>query len=211
MLAINKVVLKIMDTILEKIIAGLAVVGITSLVTRLYSRRKFFSKHDYVIKHGDFNQLLTIAKENSGEVKSVKVLANMANLFLPAFQASEWAVFDLQLLLRKPHDNEDSLEKEYAQNLKTMIDDWRKLEEEERIKKLGVKYFDFLTTDWQVIIDDKFIILGLNVPKRDDWKRFKVLYSVLISGDTEAGKLLIEKYSVRFDKFYSEYGEVTNH
>lgn len=194
-----------MEEIITKVIAGLAVAIITGSATWFY-KRKFSVKYRHNIKHGDLNELLAIIKKEYSDIKSLKVLANVTNIFLPAFQSSKLEVVEVQLLLRKPKENFQDSEEDYKNYFGTIINDWRKLEKNGRIKRLEIKYFDFLTPDWQVIIDDKFIILGLNVPQQDDWKKFEVLETILIAGDSKSGKLLIEKYSDRFDRFYSEYG-----
>jgi len=194
-----------MDDVIWKIVAGLSVVIITSTSTWLY-KRKFSLRFRHNIKHGDLNGFLTIIKSKYPEIKTIKVLANVTNAFLPAFQSSSLSVIEMQLLLRKPDGNCDKKEEEYENYFKTIVNDWKKLENRGIIKRLGIKYFDFLTTDWQVIIDDKFIILGLNVPQKDDWKKFEITDTILIVGDSESGKSLIEKYTKRFDRFYNEYG-----
>jgi len=194
-----------MDKIIWEIIAGLAVAIITSTSTWFF-KRNFSLKFRHNIKHGDLNELLTIIKSKYPEIKTIKVLANVTNAFLPAFQSSSLRVVEMQLLLRKPDSNCDKKEEFYEHYFKTIVNDWEKLENKGIIKRLEIKYFDFLTTDWQVIIDDKFIILGLNVPEKDDWKMFEITDTILIVGDSDSGRSLIEKYSKRFDRFFNEYG-----
>jgi hypothetical protein len=194
-----------MEDIIGKIIAGLAVAIITGTSTWLY-KRKFSLRFRHTIKHGDLNEFLTIIKKTYPEIKTIKVLANVTNAFLPAFQSSGLNVIDMQLLLRKPANECEEIENDYKSYFNTIVNDWMKLAKQDRIKKLEIKYFDFLTTDWQVIIDDRFIILGLNVPQKDYWKKFEITDTILIAGDSPSEKSLIEKYSNRFDRFFNEYG-----
>ncbi len=194
-----------MDDIIGKVIAGLLVVIITSTSTWFY-KRKFSLRFRHTIKHGDLNEFLTIIKRTCPDIKTIKILANVTNLFLPAFQSSGLKVIDMQILLRKPDKNCDENESDYKGYFKTIVKEWLKLEEKGVIKKLDIRYFDFLTTDWQVIIDDKFIILGLNVPQKENLKKFEVTDTILIAGDSLSEKSFIEKYSSRFDRFFKEYG-----
>ncbi len=194
-----------MEDVIGKIIAGLVVAIITGISTWLY-KRKFSLQFRHTIKHGYLNELLTIIKLKYPQIKTIKVLANVTNAFLPAFQNSGLNVIDMQLLLRRPSMENNEMNNNYRIYFNTIVADWEKLESEDRIKKLEVKYFDFLTTDWQIIIDDRFIILGLNVPQKDNWKQFKIMDTFLIAGDSSSEKLLIAKYTDRFDKFFNEYG-----
>lgn len=194
-----------MEDIIGKVIAGLIVVIITSAST-WFIKRKFSLRFRHTIRHGDLNEFLTIIKKTYPDIKTIKILANVTNLFLPAFQSSGLKVIDMQILLRKPDENCNETESDYKGYFKTIIKDWLKLEEEGTIKKLDIRYFDFLTTDWQVIIDDKFIILGLNVPQKENWKKFDVTDTILIAGDSLSEKSFIKKYSNRFDRFFKKYG-----
>lgn len=189
---------------LTEIVTGLIVAIITGFGTWLY-KRNFSLRFRHTIKHGTLSEYFIIIKKACPEIKTLKILANLTNVTLPAFQDSNLNAVDVQLLLRKPNTNLPQNEIRYYNHFEAIIEDWRSLEERDRIKKLEVKYFDFLTTDWQMIIDDKFIILGLNVPKRNDWKSFEIIDTILIAGDSEAGKSLIKKYTNRFDRFFSEY------
>lgn len=189
---------------IKEIISGLAVALITGFWTWFY-KRKFSLRFRHTIRHGTVNDFFSIIQKELSEIKTLKILANISNVSLPAFQESKMNAVDVQLLLRKAHINPTEKEKKFNDYLSIVVEEWLNLQTEGRIKKLEVKYFDFLTTDWQVIIDDKFIILGLNVPKKDDWKRFQIKDTILIVGDSESGRSLIEKYSRRFDDFFSEY------
>ena len=123
-----------MEEIITKIIAGLAVAIITGSATWIY-KRKFSVKYRHNIKHGDLNELLAIIKKEHSDIKSLKVLANVTNVFLPAFQSSKLEVIELQLLLRKPKENCQDSDEDYKNYFGTIINDWQKLEKKGRIKR----------------------------------------------------------------------------
>lgn len=189
---------------LTDIITGLTVAIITGTWTWLY-KRKFSLRFRYTIKHGTLSEFFAIIKKACPEIRTLKILANVTNVILPAFEDSKLNAIGVQVLLRKPNTSHPSTETKYNSYFEAIIEDWINLEKQGRIKKLEVKYFDFLTTDWQIIADDKFIILGLNVPQKNNWKSFEIMDAILIAGDSDSGKSLIEKYSNRFNRFFSEY------
>lgn len=159
-----------------------------------------------MIKHGDLNELLTIIKQERPEISSIKILANVTDLFYGAFEASKLNASEVEILLRRPLEGVDKND-EYRSFFNRMVKNWQGLRDiSGQIKYLNIRCFDFLTPDWQVIIDEKFMIMGLNVPN-NSWKKFEVFETVLIVGDSESGKSLIKKYANRFDRFFEEHSK----
>ena len=194
-----------MASLVEKIIAGV-IAGVILLIISWITNKKGFLRFGHKIKHGNLDEFFAIIKKNIPEINEMKIIANVTNLAMPAFKISKLKANNVKLLLRKSENISTEKNNQYKYYLKGIVEDWEKLKSNNIIQNLNIRYFDFTTPDWQVIIDDKYMIMGLNIPSKDDWKRFEVMDVILMKGGREPEKSMIKKYSERFDKFYNDYG-----
>lgn len=153
----------------------------------------------------DLNESISLIKKELPIVNKMRILANATDRFLPAFLNSGIQVKSVEILLRRPYDSEIE-NKEYIDYLeKQIIPGWKKAEENKLIQKLDIKYFKFLSPDWQIIFDDKYLILGLNLPDKNI-QAFQVVDSILFIGNANEELIVIKKYTDRFDNFFKDHG-----
>lgn len=157
---------------------------------------------------GNLNDFFSQIEARQERIESMKVFVNLGNAVLPAIQNSKLICSKVELLLRIPGNSLASNNMVYKAYLKTIIEDWQRLLKIGRITTLDIRYFDFFTPDWQVIIDHKYLILGLNLPLsvKSSWKEFEILETILVERPDQESRSLVNSYSNRFDKFFSEYG-----
>lgn len=188
----------------EKIIVGIVTAIIVGLLTFLWTRKHKLYNWTRIAKSSSFSELFSEIEKHSKQYDELKIIANSTNALLPAFQDSNVKVGSCQIILRCPKEDESEL----ASFLKTVKQDWRDLEKKGRISKLSIHCVDNLLLDWQAIFDDKFMMLGLNSPHNENWKKYKMVATFLVSKTSKSSKEMIEKYRSRFDMVFETSQEL---
>lgn len=183
------------------ITSGLTVTAITALVVSLF--RKIKEKHAVHKDVTNVNEAFVKIGEiyTKKKIDHLRITVNIGNYILPAIQNSKLSFNNCEILLRR-RENED---KKYLLELDRVMKDWQILQINKRINNLNIKTLDFFLLDWHVIVDDKIMILGLNVTDKKhiygfDTSNVKIL---LIESNNKDGIKIIEEYTNRYDDLFN--------
>lgn len=108
-------------------------------------------------------------------------------------------------MFRNLSPQEEAENKLYALELKNIQQRWHNLEKEGLIKKLEIVRHSYLLTEYQVIFDDDYMILGIYHPDPSDPSSVIIKSPPLvITTDLKEGKNIIRTYIERFDVMFKE-------
>lgn len=127
--------------------------------------------------------------------KSVQMLRLMSDL----------RINHAHVLLRKYVENDWFYEKSMQHKIYNAVSNWKTMVEKKNILNLHLSFFNYHPDEGFYIVDDRYLIWGYlnyDVIKRQSEFADEV---VLVDGQTEAGKKLIQSYIERFNKIYANY------
>ncbi len=186
----------------EILVAVIAAIFLAA-VGFLWGRRTKLYNWIKIVKLDSFHDHFSEIEKHSVSYEKLRILANSTNVVLPHFQESDLIINECEIILRTPKANETL----FANYIDTVEQDWRNLKEKGKITKLTIHFIDTLLLDFQVIFDDKFMLLGINTINEKDWKRYEILETFLVINTSKSSKEMIEEYSKRFDSLFKNTSE----
>jgi len=169
------------------------------------------------ISHGNLNQLLSDEIGRVNRIDTFRVFASTTGKIQPIVATSLNATINRKIgkcyiLVHQIHGNSNTA-KEYNRRLFQILESWYQLKREGLIDELYVKVFeelpDFLPTNYNIIINDDYMIYGL-LGTLDDITRVRVNEPSVIRGTTVSNAKFINKHVAWFDAFWSDNNERVN-
>jgi len=164
---------------------------------------EIISQPKEAIINGSANKCFDIVLSKMSHVKHLRIFGNSTIIVQPAIANSSVTIKKCEILIREVKVNE-----RLKEHIGDMIKEWQALTNKKRIDCLKINGHDCVPTEWYVIFDDEFLICGLNIPRKDEWKEVEILSdATLIQNRSIETKTLIKKYIFRFDEFFEERSE----
>ena len=157
------------------------------------------------ITHLNLNECFGSIEKRQNHIKHLRIFANTTTIVQPAFANTRLSVGKCDILIRLFEHGEVDQNKELKNHINHLIEEWKVLKNKGRIKKLTIRGYNFLPTEWQVIVDKRVAICGLNSPDLNNWRGIDIEEPILVEDVTRENRMLLEKYIRRFDKFFSQY------
>jgi hypothetical protein len=132
-------------------------------------------------------------------VKYMRIFALSTGRIHPLFSSSNIQVDKCDILLRDFTSVELEIPKnvEYRRHINDYITEWEKERNKGKIREIKIRKFLFIPTEYYVIFDDKYMIVGLYQPTDDNWG--DVIDPFLIQNSSPEGAELIKRYIARFE------------
>lgn len=182
------------------------------LISQLLESTTMFNKIDTHLQKlieqknftaNDLSESLTIGFEKCRHRVSVfRVFAISTTKILSAIELKDDIhIVTCKIMVRSFSDFENDGDRRFNYEIENNIQRWKKLQQKGIIENLTVVRYDDLPHDFTCIFEDKFLTLGLYASDEADISRVAVEGTFSITDKTESGKLMIEKYSNRFDTY----------
>jgi len=146
-------------------------------------------------------EAFTTASKKTREVGLLRIYSITGQQMYAGICHSNIKVKECRLLVQNPppncQKNRDTIKVVEAQ-----IALWEQMKETGNIEKLIVRYYDFFPTEYECIFDDNHLIFGLFTPVPSAVAKVDVRMPILIRGNTDTGKQLIDEFVTRFDKLF---------
>lgn len=153
--------------------------------------------------------------EERKKYNEIYILAVTGYQYFKAFEESEVQVNNLHLLLRRTDKKstidlpmEETAKKEFIESSVRMQNEWRKLEEEGKVGKLTIDFYDFDTTMHFMVLDNKELFWGLLYPIAD-YPGTNVLTQYIVNNKSEVGEKMISDYMKKWN-LVNEYSKRGN-
>jgi hypothetical protein len=134
-------------------------------------------------------------------VRRMRVYALSSGMIQPLVASSKLEIDECTVLVRGFTDEELKIDsyRNYNSHIEDMIREWEKLRQRGRIKTLTVKRFFFAPTEYHIIFDESYLILGLLKPDPGSWSTVAVEEPVLVRNVNQITDSLVRKYISRFE------------
>lgn len=179
--------------------------SLTDTVTRLgaleQSQRTFVAEAVPVIRVVSLGRGFELLRRKVKRIGTYRVFAASSKDIYTFTRFHEFALGQCKLLVRG-FQSDDARRAEAASHGRQVVADWRSLARAGHVEELTIRSYDFLPTEFQVIIDEEFMLLGLYQSDPTDYRELKVLNAVLIDGSVPTGRDMILEYSARFDSLF---------
>lgn len=151
-----------------------------------------------------FNAILSKKKR----IKTLRTYSNSSNIIQTFIRPNNIIIDHCKVMFRNLPPQEEAENKRYALELENILQRWRNLEKAGQIKKLEIVRHRYLLTEYQVIFDDDYMILGIYHPEPSDPSSVVIKSSPLvITTELKEGKKIIQTYIERFDAMFKEEGK----
>jgi hypothetical protein len=134
-------------------------------------------------------------------IGTLRVFAISSQQILTFMRFEGFKVEHCMLLLRA-FPERDVAHRDFRNQILLAVRDWRALAKDGRIEKLTIRSYDFLPTEYQVIFDNRAMLLGLYESEPTDYSEVRVRQPFYVDGGTSDGRALVEEYRTRFDKLF---------
>lgn len=150
------------------------------------------------------NNCFNFIEDRKKHFENIKIYGNNSIHFFPLFANSNIRVNNLEILLREKSTENSIEDSRFNQTVKNYVNEWHKLKATGKIKKVIIKKYKHPPTEWQIVFDNKFIIMGLNYPNEMDWKDVELLidHATLIENVSVESEKIINNYVTRFNLFF---------
>lgn len=105
-------------------------------------------------------------------------------------------------ILIRAFDADDVSHKDFLNQIRLVVADWRRLQKNGRITELKIRHYGFFPTEYECIFDKEHLILGLYEPDPDDYSEVKVRDPMLVRATSDAGRVMISEFAERFDQLF---------
>jgi len=110
---------------------------------------------------------------------------------------------DKCILLLRGFKDGDAEHAEFESQIILAVRDWQRLAKDGKISQLLIRSYDFLPTEYQVIFDDRAMLLGSYESDPTDYSEVKVRQPFYIDGANMDGRSMINDYRERFDALFA--------
>jgi hypothetical protein len=171
------------------------------LSTLEHTQRALVEESTPVLRVVSLGEGFELLRTRIGRVNEMRVFAASSK---DIFSFTSFHSFQIQKchLLVRGFEPDDLAHHQASIHTHQVISDWRKLQAEGRVGELMVRSYDFLPTEFQVILDNDFMLAGLYSSDPTDYREVTVLDAVLIDGKSAAGEEMILEYTRRFDSLF---------
>jgi hypothetical protein len=134
--------------------------------------------------------------------RTLRVYAVSSQMILNMVRLHEIEIDSCQVLVRSCADAVNSQGQQLARDITLAEQTWHGLVQEGRIRHLVVRHYDFTPTEYECLVDEDWLLLGLYDIDRDGYAGVKVRPATLINGASPAGRGTVEAFSTRFDNLF---------
>lgn len=154
-----------------------------------------------VIQIRDLNSALQYSISRKKDIDILRIYAISTGVILPIVRSIANIKIGTCVLLLKGFENPNAEEnKNFAVEIDQIIRRWMNLKEIGIIKHLEIFRYTDHPSEYNCIIDNDSVIIGLYSPNPTDDSKVKVINPMVITQDAAAGKLIINQYIQRFDE-----------
>ncbi|HXD53761.1 MAG TPA: hypothetical protein VN618_03320 [Solirubrobacteraceae bacterium] len=173
---------------------------LTSSVTQLEATHKAYLEATApVLKMGTLAEAFAGATGARKHIDHLRVYAASSQQVFSFVSNSTLHVDRCSLLIRGFPTKHDS---RFAQQVRGLADEWRKLAASGRIDELEIMAYDYFPTDYEILIDSEALIFGLFDYDPDEFSSVKLRTANLVEDSSAAGRDLIVEFRDRFDKLF---------
>ncbi len=148
---------------------------------------------------------------NKPKYNEVKIFANSSFKYFQAINESQIEIENVIVMVRN-HNNscniqfpsDENSQKDFVHNLNQLIEDWKTLQKNGRIKNLEIRFYSFDSILHFMIIDNEILHFGLLKPIKK-FPGSELNGSVVVNSNSKNGRELISSFSVEFDAIYNDF------
>jgi hypothetical protein len=141
-------------------------------------------------------------------INHLRVWASTTEVILPNIRDCA-ATFDVCEVLIQNHCDSDDETKQtlIRQKVENATQTWKDLVQQGVIRKLVIKQFSFTPSQYMVIFEDRFVLVGLFVPSPLKAHAVDFINPFAIDSSTERGRDMIQRYTKQFDRLFASLPE----
>jgi len=138
-----------------------------------------------------------------GHVSEFRVYSISSTKILSYIEPKDDIYIDnCMLMVRDFSDCTSEKNKDFKNEIQNNIRRWENMQAKKKIGTLTIRRYNNYPLDFTCIFDNKFLTLGLYLVDEADISNVKVDKPMSITKYTESGRLLIKKYTKRFDTYF---------
>ncbi len=131
----------------------------------------------------------------------LRVFAISSQQILSFLRFEDFTIGQCSLLLRG-FTEDDLSHKEFESQIMLAVRDWNRLARDGKIASLTIRSYDFLPTEYQVLFDDRAMLLGMYESDPSDYSEVRVRQPFYVDGANVDGRAMIKEYQDRFDRLF---------
>ena len=162
------------------------------------------------IQHENLFEAIRIATGTNKSIRDLRIYASTTAVIFQIVRDLKLNIDDCKVMLQTFNPNSaNPNSNQLNQKCIEMTDAWIELKDSGRINKLQVIRYDSYPTEYIIIIDNKYLIVGKYVPNDSSKHGSDYHEPVLYSNQETASKTLIDKNIKWYDNIFKYYSDLT--
>jgi len=134
-------------------------------------------------------------------VGHLRIYAISSQQILSFLKFNDISIEKCHILLRG-FEHDDTAHQNFLNQIRLVCADWQYLHRTKRILELEIRHYDFFPTEYEVIFDNEYLILGLYDSDPEDYSEVSVRDPILIYSTSDSGRIMISEFANRFDSLF---------
>lgn len=143
-----------------------------------------------------------IISKATPRVGHLRIYAISSQQILSFLKFNDIIIDRCDILIRSFPDDEMEENIDFINQIKLVVEDWKRLQINGTISNLSVRNYDFFPTEYECIFDREHLILGLYDSDPIDYSKVRVRDPILVRSSSDSGRVMISEFADRFDKLF---------
>ena len=187
-------------------IGALVLITIVATIVYFDSRLdRILSSPEGTIKRGSLGECIDAYIKDNTHLKELRVYATSSEAIQPLIGARNIHIKKCKILINL-NMKDGKIDRSDRYNIRTLhlVDEWNQLQKDGRIDTLEIRNIASIPLSYEVIFDQKAILLGKYFVRKNVPAGVEFMDPFLIRGQSSETKELIGTYIVAFDKSFDE-------
>lgn len=183
-------------------------IGVINGLNKINSKLSGFENNE-ILSSDDLNMALISAIKSKHVIRHMRIFALSTNVIQPIVRSSlngKTTIRKCSILIRNLNDEEYN--KSFGNEVISIISRWQNMKGK-FVGKFEIAFFNTLSSDFNIIIDDDIAIIGNYIFTSNDKSHVTIDRVISVRNSRESGKEIIHSYIERFDRSF-EYFKCVN-